>query len=100
MLVSFHLPKPRTKLEELATYGHHKRRLTDPGLQVPSMFNQPAHVINVRLEDVSKGLYNALKQNVSDFEKVYGKMMELVTKCSYLQQGNQLTKCILVDGTT
>lgn len=92
MLVSFHLPKTSvvqentatsgTKLEELAgVQGRHKRRLTDPGLQLPPILNQSAscHVINVRLSGVSKTLYTALKQAVSDFEKVYGKMMQLVS---------------------
>jgi hypothetical protein len=65
-----------------------RRRFTDPGLQFLS-HNQPqslinrsksdCHVLNIRLSGISKDLYIALKQTVSDFENVYRKMIELVS---------------------
>ncbi|KAI8076508.1 uncharacterized protein B0P05DRAFT_588159 [Gilbertella persicaria] len=74
--VSFHLP---------ITCSHRvrqKRRFTDPGLQLPSFFSAPSTldpIVNLLLSGISSGLFMALKQHVSDFESVYGKMMELRT---------------------
>ncbi|KAI9475388.1 MAG: hypothetical protein EXX96DRAFT_539989 [Benjaminiella poitrasii] len=101
-IISFHLPNKASdaytsKLDEFASVCatnlpviRQRRRFTDPGLQVNSFFNSIKssssqsttadnnHVASIRLSGVSKVLYIALKETVSNFETMYAKMAELI----------------------
>lgn len=61
------------------TFLRSQRRFTDPCIQ-----SESCHVLNMRMTGVSKDLYDAMKQVVSNFESVCQRMMDLVCTKSNL----------------
>ncbi|KAG0167370.1 hypothetical protein DFQ30_006127, partial [Apophysomyces sp. BC1015] len=78
---SYHLAPTSPTSPTSPTYRTYpQRRFTDPGLlKAPFQRSKTEHhVLNMRISDVSRDLYTAIKQVVSGFEIVYEKMMELM----------------------